>query len=78
MFSVGFDWADDYSDKQWLLGRDSLFEVRENFPRVTPLMVPAGVNNVRYAVSLPDCEPFRTSIDSLKSLISRGSHGNRP
>ena len=78
LFMVGFDWADDYSDKQWLLGRDSLFEVRENFPCVTPLMVPAGVNNVRYAVSLPDCEPFCTSIENLKSLISGGSHGNRP
>ena len=27
--AVGFDWTDDYSDKLWLVGRESLYEVRE-------------------------------------------------
>ena len=30
--AVGFDWADDYTDRQWLIGRKHLFQVREGLP----------------------------------------------
>lgn len=63
--AVGFDWTDDYSEKLWLVGQESLFEVREGFPRLTPAMVPGGVANVRYTISLPDCEAFRVVPASL-------------
>ena len=56
---AGFRWTDDYSDKLWLVAGESLYEVREGFPRITPAMFPGGVGNVRYAISLPDCETFR-------------------
>ena len=70
LIAVGFDWADDYSDKKWLLGPKHIFEVKENFPRITPRMFPSGVGNVRYAVSLVDCEPFRSDRVALNNLIS--------
>ena len=57
--AVGFDWTDDYSDKLWMVGQEALYEVCEGFARITPAMVPGGVGNVRYTISLQDCEAFR-------------------
>ncbi len=70
--AVGFDWTDDYSDKSWVVGQEALYEVREGFPRITPAMVPGGVGNVRYMISLPDCEEFRVDPASLPITSSRG------
>ena len=56
--AVGFHWTDDYSDKLWLVAGESLYEVRDEFPRITSSMFQAGVGNVRYSLSLPDCEAF--------------------
>ena len=75
--AVGFDWDDDYSDKRWLYGREHLFEVRDGFPRITPAMFPGGVGNVRYSISLPDCEPFRADTADLMKLISRGNDADQ-
>ena len=71
--AVGFDWTGDYSDKLWVVTGESLYEVREGFPRITPSMFPAGVLNVRYAVSLPDCEAFRADPALLRRMIEEAS-----
>lgn len=70
LFATGFDWADDYSDRRWIRGREQFFHVRDGFPRITRSVLPAGVLNVRYSISLPDCEPYRVSSDDLLELIS--------
>ena len=67
--AVGFDWADDYSDKLWLVVGEALYEVRDGFPRIIPAVYPGGVDNVRYAVSLPDCEAFRALPSDLRSIV---------
>ncbi len=66
---AGFRWTDDYSDKLWLVAGESLYGVREGFPRITPTMFPGGVGNVRYALSLPDCETFRVDPAVLGNAI---------
>ena len=68
--AVGFDWTDDYSDKSWVVGQEAIYEVREGFPRITPAMVPGGVGNVRYMISLADCEDFRVLPASLPITAS--------
>lgn len=73
--AVGFDWTDDYSDKRWLLGAEYLFEVVEDFPRVTSSVYPAGVNNVRYSISLSNCERFRTDYSILYPQLIGGGGG---
>ena len=75
--AVGFDWADDYSDKRWLRGHEYMYEVRDGFPRITPPTFPRGVSNVRYMISLPDCDPFRADIADLAKMIKRGNDDNR-
>ena len=68
--TAGFDWTDDYSDKLWMIGRESLYEVGEEFPRITSAMISGGVSNVRYVISLPDCETFRIALTALAGAIS--------
>ena len=68
--AVGFDWTDDYSDKSWLIGDESLYEVRDGFPRITPATVPNGAGDVRYTISLPECETFRIAPDALAAAVS--------
>ena len=68
--AVGFVWADDYSDKPWLVGAESIYEVREGFPRITPETVPHGVGDIHYTISLPDCETFRIASDALANAVS--------
>lgn len=68
--AVGFDWTDDYSDKLWLVGGEFLYEVREGFPRITSATVPRGAGDVRYTISLPDCEAFRVVPAALVTAVS--------
>ena len=68
--AVGFDWNDDYSDAKWLLGPIHLFEIDEDFPRISRSMIPAGVCSVHYSIALHDCEKFRTDVDSLKAVLT--------
>lgn len=71
--AVGFDWTDDYSDMPWLVAGESLYEVREGFPRIMSAMVPRGVGNVRYSISLPECEMFRVSPAVLRAAVTGAS-----
>lgn len=68
--AVGFDWTDDYSDKLWIVAGESLYQVRKGFPRITPALYPAGVDNVRYAISLSDCEAFRVDPAALGNAVA--------
>ena len=71
--AIGFDWTDDYSDRLWLVGRESLYEVREGFPRITSAMFPPGVDRVRYTISLPKCEAFRVELAELVAAAAGAS-----
>lgn len=73
LLATGFDWADDYSDRQWLIGEESLFEISEGFPRITPATIPAGVHDVRYMISLSLCQGYRVQTNDLANAIS-GKH----
>lgn len=75
--AVGFEWTDDYSDKWWSVGGEHVFDVREGFPRITSSSCPVGVRDLRYAISLSACEPFRTDMSNLSSRISGGLHDDR-
>ena len=68
--ATGFDWEDDYSDKRWTIGDETLYEVAQGFPRITASMVPAAVDDVRYTISLSGCERFRATATDLAKVIS--------
>ncbi len=76
LLATGFDWADDYSDRRWLIGEESLFEISEGFPRITPATIPAGVHDVRYKISLSHCQGYRVQASDLAKAISRRHDGD--
>jgi hypothetical protein len=42
---TGFDFADDYSERRWMIGESLFHEVRDDFPRVTPVPVGGAASN---------------------------------
>ena len=73
--ATGFDWEDDYSDKHWSIGDEVLYEVVDGFPRLTPSMVPAAVDDVRYTISMAGCEGFRVPEAAMAEAILGGADG---
>lgn len=73
LHSTGYDTDNDYDDRRWLLSGATNYEVKDDFPRIsTPL--PHGVENVRYAIALDACEPFKLEgslIDPIREGFER-------
>ena len=69
LLAAGFKWTDDYSSWRWTVGDIQLYQVKDGFPRITPSDLRLGVENVRYGVSLTECEPFKTSDENLVNMI---------
>ena len=74
--ALGFDWEEDYSDTHWSIGDEVLYEVADGFPRLTPSMVPAAVDDVRYTISMAGCEGFRVHQTSLAEAILGDANGS--
>ena len=70
LWAVGYDSADDYSDRRWIVGSTSFFRVRDGFPRIIPRMLPAGVTDVRYRVAVAQCEEFRVEAGAVADSVS--------
>ncbi len=68
--AAGFDWNDDYSDNPLLIGKVTLYEVLEEFPRIVSLMLRPGVEDVQYSVTLSRCERFRVDPTVLARAMS--------
>lgn len=75
IISTGYDPNNDYDERRWALGSVADYEVLDGFPRIVPPLA-GGVGNVRYAVSLDACEPFKLSGDLLEA-IQRGLKDER-
>ena len=72
--AVGFRWEDDYSDFRWVEGPSRIYAVTDGFPRVTAREIATGVSNVRYSVSLVECERFAVSTATLDAAVGGASH----
>ena len=68
--AAGYRVEDDYSSHPWMEGASRIFLVTGNFPRITSSEIRSGVSNVRYSVSLADCEPFATSVSALDEALA--------
>ena len=68
---TGFSFDDDYSERRWIVGKTTEFEVLDEFPRVTtPLRT--GVSGVRYKIALEACAPFTAEPGTLDGIILEG------
>lgn len=64
-----YDRRDDYDEPEWLLTDRRLFEVRGDFPRLTPAMLPTGVHAVSYSILLSACESFAVDFDATVAEV---------
>ena len=69
--AAGFRWEDDYSDFKWVEGTSRIYGVADGFPRVTAREIATGVSNVRYSISLVECERFVVETKALDEAITR-------
>ena len=67
--AAGYRMEDDYSSHRWLEGATRIYLVSGDFPRITSGEIRSGVSNVRYSVSLADCEPFAISVSALDDAL---------
>ena len=65
----GYVHQDEYDQPAWVLTDRRLFEVRECFPRITPAMLPSGVQRVSYEVLLRECEPFAVDLGQTMTSV---------
>ena len=75
LFATGFDWDHDYSDRPWLVTGETLFEIRDEFPRLTPSMIPAGVENLSYRLALRTCADYEVDFAALEAAVKGDSDG---
>ena len=68
--AAGYRTEDDYSSHRWLEGATRIYLVSADFPRITSGEIRSGVADVRYSVSLADCEPFATSVSALGEALA--------
>lgn len=73
--AAGFRWEDDYSDYKWIQGSSRIYEVTAGFPRVTATEIATGLSNVRYSLSLIECERFAVDENVLVEALSGADHG---
>lgn len=74
--ATGFRWEDDYSDTRWIEGPSRLYQVSGSFPRITAAGIKSGIANVKYSLSLVECEPFLVTDDTLECALKGGNHGS--
>lgn len=73
LFATGLDWEHDYSDQPWLVTSETLFEVVDEFPRITPNMLPAGVENVSYRLAIAECRGYEVDVAVLAAAVAGAS-----
>lgn len=61
--ACGYVRREEYDESAWLLTDRRLFDVRDDFPRLVPAMLPAGVHMVSYAIRLSACQDFAINLD---------------
>jgi len=76
LVSVGFNWEDDYSDYFWIEGANLFYAISDEFPRITAHQLHSGISNVKYSISIVECEPFLASEEEVRHVLGGIENGN--
>jgi len=76
LLATGFDWQQDYSAFRWISGRSRIYRVNDGFPRLSAHDAPAGISNIRYSLSLMECEAFAATPEFLDRALTGAGNGN--
>lgn len=69
---VGYMDLPEYSDKSYLISKESVFEVKEDFPRLKAKDMPIGVDSVNYRIEIKECNSFSITLDEFRQRIISG------
>ncbi len=60
----------EYDEKNYLVSKESIFEVKDNFPRLQADNIPNGIISIQYKIELKECKPFEIAISDFDKRIS--------
>ena len=63
---AGYAGDEEYARAWYHLSGVRYFHVHSDFPRLTPNLVPAGIQQVTYVIDLRCCAPFETAFPTRK------------
>lgn len=69
LLAAGYQTRSEYDEENWKAARSRFFEVVDDFPRLVPTQLPAGISRVSYRITLGTCERFEKSLEWLDGVI---------
>jgi hypothetical protein len=69
LFLIGYDPEADYTKNKFQLIKHSLYIVDEDFPKLTPEMVPAGIRSAQYEIDMEGLNQYLLDNKTFKDLV---------
>lgn len=66
---VGYIDLPEYSEKQYLISKESIYEITDGFPRLKTEVVPHGITSIQYKIELKECKPFEVQLTDFKKRM---------
>lgn len=60
----------EYSEKYYHISNESIYEVKDEFPRLQTKNIPDGVIAVQYKIEIKSCKPYAINMDDFKKRIA--------
>ncbi len=60
----------EYDEKNYLVSKESIFEVKDDFPRLQADNIPNGIISIQYKIELKECKPFEIAISDFDKRIN--------
>lgn len=67
---VGYMDLPEYSEKNYFVSNESIYEVKDDFPRLEAKNLPAGVLSVQYKIEIKSCKPYAVDMDDFIKRIA--------
>jgi len=63
---VGYIDLPEYDEKRYIISKESIYEIKKDFPRLRTKNIPNGITSIQYKIELKECMPFEISLTDLK------------
>ena len=66
---AGYIEIPEYSETSYLVSQETVYEVRDSFPRLTANSLPYGIHSVQYSIELLSCKPYEITLIDFSTRI---------
>lgn len=66
---AGYMELPEYSEKYYLISKESVYAITEGFPRLRAQDLPRGIISVQYKIDINECRPFEISPDDFRTRM---------